>query len=348
MKKLLTLLLCLAMLATLCACGSSTDTTESAATTTETASATTAETTAEDSAETTSDGKTYTVGICQLTQHVALDAATQGFIDVLTEELGDSVTIVNQNASGDIPTCATIVNGFVSDGVDLILANATPALQAAAAATEDIPILGTAVTEYGVALDLSDFDGTVGGNISGTSDLAPLDQQAAMITELFPDAKTVGILYCSAEANSVYQAEVVKAALEDAGLTVNIYTFADSNDVSSVTASACDESDVIYIPTDNTAASCAEAINNVAEPAGVPIVAGEEGICTGCGVATLSIDYYELGRTTGQMAVRILRDGEDISTMPIEYFPDPVKEYNPAICEALGVTVPDDYVAIAE
>ena len=348
MKKLLTLLLCLAMLATLCACGSSTDTTESAATTTETASATSAETTAEDSAETTSDGKTYTVGICQLTQHVALDAATQGFIDVLTEELGDSVTIVNQNASGDIPTCATIVNGFVSDGVDLILANATPALQAAAAATEDIPILGTAVTEYGVALDLSDFDGTVGGNISGTSDLAPLDQQAAMITELFPDAKTVGILYCSAEANSVYQAEVVKAALEDAGLTVNIYTFADSNDVSSVTASACDESDVIYIPTDNTAASCAEAINNVAEPAGVPIVAGEEGICTGCGVATLSIDYYELGRTTGQMAVRILRDGEDISTMPIEYFPDPVKEYNPAICEALGVTVPDDYVAIAE
>ena len=348
MKKLLTLLLCLAMLATLCACGSGTDTTESAATTTETASATTAETTAEDSAETTSDGKTYTVGICQLTQHVALDAATQGFIDVLTEELGDSVTIINQNASGDIPTCATIVNGFVSDGVDLILANATPALQAAAAATEDVPILGTAVTEYGVALDLSDFDGTVGGNISGTSDLAPLDQQAAMITELFPEAKTVGILYCSAEANSVYQAEVVKAALEDAGLTVNIYTFADSNDVSSVTASACDESDVIYIPTDNTAASCAEAINNVAEPAGVPIVAGEEGICTGCGVATLSIDYYELGRTTGQMAVRILRDGEDISTMPIEYFPDPVKEYNPAICEALGVTVPDDYVAIAE
>ena len=353
MKKLLSLLVCLAMLAALCACGSTAGTDKTAETeapaqtASETAAETTAETTAE-TGETAADGKTFTVGICQLTQHVALDAATQGFIDVLTEELGDSVTIVNQNASGDIPTCATIVNGFVSDGVDLILANATPALQAAAAATDDIPILGTAVTEYGVALDLTDFDGTVGGNISGTSDLAPLDQQAAMNTELFPEAKTAGILYCSAEANSVYQAEVVKAALEQAGLTVNIYTFADSNDVSSVTAVACDESDVIYIPTDNTAASCAEAINNVAEPAGVPIVAGEEGICTGCGVATLSIDYYELGRTTGAMAVRILRDGEDISTMPIEYFPDPVKEYNAAICESLGVTVPDDYVAIGE
>ena len=292
------------------------------------------------------EGEVYTVGICQLVQHVALDAATQGFKDALTETLGDKVQFVEQNAANDIPTCATIVNGFVSDGVDLILANATPALQAAVAATDSIPILGTAVTEYGVALDIKDFNGTVGGNVSGTSDLAPLDQQAAMILELFPDAKKVGILYCSAEPNYVYQSDVVKAELEKSGVTVSVYTFADSNDVAAVTATACDENDVLYIPTDNTAASCTEAINNVAEPAGVPIIAGEEGICAGCGVATLSINYYDLGVTTGKMAAKILTGEANISEMPIEYFPDPVKKYNPAICEALGITVPEDYVAI--
>ena len=157
--------------------------------------------------------KTFTVGICQLVQHAALDAATKGFRDALTEALGDRVTFDEQNASGDISTCATIVNGFVASKVDLILANATPALQAASAATADIPVLGTSITEYGVALDIANFSGTVGGNVSGTSDLAPLDQQAAMFAELLPDAQTIGILYCSAEANSVYQAEVVKAEL---------------------------------------------------------------------------------------------------------------------------------------
>ena len=316
MKKALVLLLALAMVLSLAACGSapaSTPAEEPAA------------------APAAAEGEVYTVGICQLVQHVALDAATQGFKDALTEALGDKVQFVEQNAANDIPTCATIVNGFVSDGVDLILANATPALQ---------------VTEYGVALDIKDFNGTVGGNVSGTSDLAPLDQQAAMILELFPDAKKVGILYCSAEPNSVYQSDVVKAELEKSGVTVSVYTFADSNDVAAVTATACDENDVLYIPTDNTAASCTEAINNVAEPAGVPIIAGEEGICAGCGVATLSINYYDLGVTTGKMAAKILTGEANISEMPIEYFPDPVKKYNPAICEALGITVPEDYVAI--
>ena len=331
MKKALVLLLALAMVLSLAACGSAP-----------------ASTPAEDpaAAPAAAEGEVYTVGICQLVQHVALDAATQGFKDALTEALGDKVVFVEQNAAGDIPTCSTIVNGFVSDGVDLILANATPALQAAVAATDSIPILGTAVTEYGVALDIKDFNGTVGGNVSGTSDLAPLDQQAAMILELFPDAKKVGILYCSAEPNSVYQSDVVKAELEKSGVTVSVYTFADSNDVAAVTATACDENDVLYIPTDNTAASCTEAINNVAEPAGVPIIAGEEGICAGCGVATLSINYYDLGVTTGKMAAKILTGEANISEMPIEYFPDPVKKYNPAICEALGITVPEDYVAI--
>ena len=268
MKKALVLLLALAMVLSLAACGSA-------------PAATPAEEPA--AAPAAAEGEVYTVGICQLVQHVALDAATQGFKDALTEALGDKVQFVEQNAANDIPTCATIVNGFVSDGVDLILANATPALQAAVAATDSIPILGTAVTEYGVALDIKDFNGTVGGNVSGTSDLAPLDQQAAMILELFPDAKKVGILYCSAEPNSVYQSDVVKAELEKSGVTVSVYTFADSNDVAAVTATACDENDVLYIPTDNTAASCTETIGSIVLNAKTPVVAGEKGICTGCG-----------------------------------------------------------------
>ena len=317
---------------------------ESEATESEAASSA-AESEAEEASEENGDGEAYLVGICQLVQHEALDAATKGFKDVLTEEFGDKVAFDEQNAAGDTSTATTICTNLVSENVDLILANATPALQSAAAATNSIPILGTSITEYGVALEIEDFDGTVGGNISGTSDLAPLDQQADMVVELFPDAKEVGILYCSAEANSKYQADVVKAALEEKGLSVTVYTFSDSNDVASVTGEACSNSDVLYIPTDNTAASCTEAINNVALPAEVPIVAGEEGIMAGCGVATLSINYYDLGRTTGEMAVRVL-NGEDISTMPIEYFQGPVKEYNPALCEQLGITVPDDYVAL--
>lgn len=292
------------------------------------------------------ESQTYNVGICQLVQHVALDAATEGFKDALTDKLGDAVTFDEQNAQGDSNTCSTIINSFVSNDVDLILANATPALQAAAAGTDTIPILGTAVTEYGVALGLDDFNGTVGGNISGTSDLAPLDQQAAMLQELFPDAKNVGLLYCSAEPNSQYQVDTVKAALEDLGYTCEYYAFSDSNDLSSVVTTAVSESDVIYVPTDNTVASNTEIINNICLPKQVPVIAGEEGICSGCGVATLSINYYDLGYATGEMAVKILADGEDISTMPIEYAPKFTKEYNAEICEELGVTVPDDYVAI--
>ncbi len=318
MKKIIALALAVMMLFALCACGG-------------------------DSGD---DAQTYTVGICQLVQHPALDAATQGFKDALTEEFGDAITFEEGNASGDSATCATICNGFVANGVNLIMANATPALQAAVSATNEIPILGTSVTEYGVALEIENFSGTVGGNVSGTSDLAPLDQQADMILELFPEAKTVGILYCSGEPNSVYQAEVVKKCLEAKDVAVNVYTFADSNDVGTVTTSACADSDVIYIPTDNTAASCAEAINAIALPAGVPIIAGEEGICSGCGVATLSIDYYELGRTTGQMAIKILKGEADVADMAIEYYPNPVKKYNADIASQLNVTIPEGYTAI--
>ena len=288
------------------------------------------------------DGKVYTVGICQLVQHEALDAATQGFKDALTEALGDKVVFEEQNASNDIPTCGTICAGFAASNVDLILANATPALQAAVSATQTIPILGTAVTEYGVALDIDDFSGTVGGNVSGTSDLAPLDQQAQMLLELVPEAKIVGILYCSAEPNSVYQADVVKAALEEAGVTVNVYTFADSNDVATVTATACDECDALYIPTDNTAASCTEAIANVVIPAKVPVIAGEQGICSGCGVATLSIDYNELGQATGEMAYEILVKGANPGDMEVQAAPTFTKMYNKANCEKLGITIPEE------
>lgn len=294
------------------------------------------------------DGQTYTVGICQLVQHAALDAATQGFKDALVEELGDAVSFDEQNAQGDSNTCSTIINSFVSADVDLILANATPALQAAQAGTNEIPVLGTSVTEYGVALGIDDFNGTVGGNISGTSDLAPLDEQAAMLHELFPDAKNVGLVYCSAEANSQYQVDTVKAALEGMGYTCEYYAFTDSNDISAIVTKAVSENDVLYVPTDNTAAANTEIINNICQPEGVPVIAGEEGMCAGCGVATLSISYYDLGVATGKMAAKILTGESDIAQMPIEYAPQFTKKYNKTICDALGITIPDGYEAIEE
>ena len=294
-----------------------------------------------------SDGKTYTVGICQLVQHEALDAATKGFKDALTDKLGDRVKFDEQNAAGDASTCSTICTTFATNNYDLILGNATAALQAASAATDTIPILGTSVTDYATALDMSDWTGTTGKNISGTTDLAPLDEQANCIAELFPDAKNVGIIYCSSEPNSVYQSTTIKGYLEGKGYTVKEYTFSDSNDVSAVTQSACDASDVIYIPTDNTAASCTEAINNVASPAGTPIFAGEEGIAKGCGVATLSISYYDLGYTTGEMAYDILENGADITTMQVKTAPKFTKEYIKDRADALNVTVPEDYKAIS-
>ncbi|MGM9541518.1 MAG: ABC transporter substrate binding protein [Candidatus Limivicinus sp.] len=322
MKKLLSLLCVAAMIFALAACGGS--------------------------QAPAAEAQVFNIGICQLVQHPALDLATQGFKDALTEKLGDSVSFNEQNASGDAATCAVICNQFVSDEVDLIMANATPALLAAASATNVIPILGTSVTDYGSALGIEGFTGATGTNISGTSDLAPLDGQAQVLAELFPDAKTVGIVYCSGEPNSKFQAETIAPMLTELGYTVTEYTFADSNDVANVTASACAECDVLYIPTDNTAASCTEAINNVALVEKTPIICGEEGICKGCGVATLSISYYDIGYETGLMAAEILTEGADISTMEVRYAPQFTKEYNASICETLGVTVPEDYVAIPE
>lgn len=325
MKKKLAFLMALAMTLALTACSSSDDT----------------------AADTGDDSATmFEVGVVQLIEHAALDAATQGFIDALEAAMPGQVNVTVQTAQGDSNTCSTIVNGYVSSGVDLILANATAALQASVAGSTTIPILGTSVTEYGVALDIDDFDGIVGGNVSGTSDLAPLDEQAAMVQEWFPDAETVGLLYCSAEANSKYQVDVVKAALEGMGYTCTLYPFTDSNDLASITTTAAFESDVIYVPTDNTVASNTGIIDSICQPAGVPIIAGEENTAAGCGVATLSIDYYDLGLATGEMAAQILSGEADISTMPISYAADFTPKYNADMCDALGLTPPEGYVAI--
>ena len=319
MKKILALVCALCLLFALAACGQS----------------------AAPAAE-----KSFTVGVCQLVQHPALDAATQGFVDTLKAKLGDRVAITVQNGAGEPANCATIANQFVSDGVDLIMANATPALSAAATATSTIPVLGTSITEYGAAFELDAWEGrSIALNVSGTSDLAPLDGQAEILRELFPDAKTVGIIFCSAEANSKFQVDTITPILEGMGFTVLPQSFSDSNDVAAVTAAACSVCDVLYIPTDNTAASCAEAINNVARPAGIPIVCGEENLCSGCGVATLSISYYDLGRVTGEMAAEILTGGKNPGDMEIQFAPF-MKKFDADICAALGITVPEGYTAI--
>ncbi len=295
------------------------------------------------------DDSKYKIGIVQLVEHVALDAATEGFKQAVIDELGEENVVFDfQNGQNDANTCSTIANQFVSNNVDLIMANATPALQAAVAATDTIPILGTSVTEYGVALGIENFNGTVGGNVSGTSDLAPLDKQADMIKAWVPDAETVGLLYCSKEANSQYQVDVVKAELEEDGLTVTLYPFSDSNDLSSVCTTAAENSDVIYVPTDNTVAENTGIIDNICEPAGVPVIAGEEGICSGCGIATLSISYYDLGYATGKMAVKILKGEADIATMPIGYAETQTPKYNAENCNALGITPLEGYTAIGE
>ncbi len=290
--------------------------------------------------------KSYTIGICQLVQHPALDEATKGFKEAVSEALGDKVTFKDGNAANDSATCATICNGYVSENVDLIMANATPALQAAMAATTTIPIVGTSVTDYATALDIADWKGTTGINVTGTADLAPLADQAKMIKELCPDAKTVGIMYCSAEPNSVYQAKVVAEELKKLGISSKEYTAADSNDIASVTQKACDESDVIYIPTDNTMASSTGIIDPITSKAKKPVIAGEEGIVKGCGVATLSISYYSIGYKAGQMAVEILTEGKDPATMEIAYAEDLTNKYVADRAKALGITVPDTYEAI--
>lgn len=289
----------------------------------------------------------FNIGICQLLAHPALDKATEGFIKAVEDGLGkENVTFDRQEAAGDPAICSTIANSFVSKKVDLIMANATPAVQAAYNSTATIPILGTSVTEYGVALNIKDFNGTVGGNVSGTSDLAPLDGQADMVAELFPEAKKVGLLYCSAEANSKYQIDKVEGFLKEKNLETKRITFSETNELQSVLTAGIVDLDVLYIPTDNKCADNVTIIDAVCRPAKLPVICGEEGICKGCGVATLSIDYFNLGVKTGQMAVEILKDKKDISKMAIAYDENPVKKFNKALAEELNITVPASYTEI--
>lgn len=292
--------------------------------------------------------KTYTVGICQLVQHAALDAATQGFMDALTEKLGDNVKFDLQNAQGETTMCSTIVTGFVANEYDLIMANATPALLAAVAATDTIPILGTSVTDYGTALAIDDMDASKGTgiNVSGTSDGVPAQQYADTVLELVPEAKNVAVLYCSAEPNSVLQADQFVACMDEKGVKTTVYTFTDSNDIQAVVTTAVEGADAMYIPTDNTAASNMTIISNVCGGVNLPIICGEEGMCGAGGLATVSISYYDIGHVCGEMAYDILVNGADVSTMPIGYAASPAKKYNPDYAATIGFEMPEGYEAI--
>ena len=292
--------------------------------------------------------KTYTVGICQLVQHAALDAATQGFMDALTEKLGDNVKFDLQNAQGETTMCSTIVTGFVANEYDLSMANATPALLAAVAATDTIPILGTSVTDYGTALAIDDMDATKGTgiNVSGTSDGVPAQQYADTVMELVPDAKNVAVLYCSAEPNSVLQADQFIACMDEKGVKTTVYTFTDSNDIQAVVTTAVEGADAMYIPTDNTAASNMTIISNVCGGVNLPVICGEEGMCGAGGLATVSISYYDIGHVCGEMAYDILVNGADVSTMPIGYAASPAKKYNPDYAATIGFEMPEGYEAI--
>ena len=328
-KKILAIVMVAAMAASMAACGSKTS-----------------EQPKQDASAATEQGSTsgakYKIGVCQLVEHAALDAATQGFCDTLKEKLGDDVEIDVKNAQGESTNCATICTTFVSDGVDLILGNATGALQAASAATADIPILGTSITDYSSALGLKEFNGTTGMNVSGTSDLAPIDQQEDMILELVPDVKSVGILYCSAEPNSLYQVDQMIKYLEEDNIAYKTYAATDGNDIQSVVTTACAENDCLYVQTDNTMANGVDIMKNVMIPAKIPMIAGEAGICK-AGIATLSISYYDLGCQTAEMAYDILVNGADVKTMEVQTAPKVTKMYNKENCEALGIEIPEGY-----
>ena len=291
---------------------------------------------------TSKEDGTYTIGICQLAEHPALDQATEGFKAYLTEKLGDKVVFEEQNAQGEQTNCTTIVNKFVSSGVDLIMANATNAVKAAREATSEIPIVGTSVTDY-AASGLVESNDAPGANVTGASDMNPVDVQVKLMGELLPDVKTVGIVYCSAEENSKLQADEAKTAFEKAGYTVNIYTVADSNEIQTVVSKACGEVDAFYEPTDNLIASNVPTMSNVTTPAKKPVLTGEESMCKNGFLATYSVSYYDLGYKAGEMAYDILVNGKNPAEMPIFRFDSNsltlvINEDN---ASELGITIPD-------
>lgn len=336
MKKSVSVILAAALALGLAACGG---TTPSSAV----ASSGAAESVSASAAAAGKDPAECRIGIMQLSEHEALDSAREGFIDALVEAGFSEDNIEVQNAQGEIPNCATIATKFVNDDVDLILAIATPAAQAAAQATTEIPILATAVTDF-VSAGLVESDEVPGGNVSGTSDMNPIDEQADLLVKLVSDAQTVGILYCSAEDNSTLQAELARAAFEERGLTVNEYTVADVNEIQPVTTKAVGEVDAIYVPTDNLFAENMPTAALVTEGAGIPVICGESGMVESGGTATYGINYYNLGKLAAEQAIEILVNGADISTMPVQFAAAEDLEFavNEENCAAIGLEIPED------
>ena len=286
--------------------------------------------------------KVFQIGIVQLVEHNALDEATRGFKEFLTEKLGDKVQFNVQNAQGEQTNCTTIVNQFVASKVDLIMANATNAVKAAREATSDIPVVGTSVTDY-VASGLVASNEAPGANVTGASDMNPVSVQVQLMKTLCPDVKTVGIVINSGEENSAIQAEEAKAAFEAEGFTVKIYSVADTNEIQTVVTAACNEVDAFYEPTDNLIAANVPTMSNITTAAGNPVICGEGGMCDSGFLATYAISYYELGRAAGQQAYDILVNGADPATTPIFFFDVSqltlvVNEQNAA---DLGITIPE-------
>lgn len=292
-------------------------------------------------ADNTDAATAYKIGIVQLVEHNALDAATQGFQDKLTELLGDRVTFDLQNAQGEQSTCPTIVTKFVNDGVDLIMANATPAAQAASAATSDIPIIGTSITDY-VEAGLVESNDAPGRNLTGTSDMSDIAQHVSLTQTLCPDAQTIGIIYCSSEDNSRIQADQAEEAFAAANMQVTRYTAADSNEIQTVVTKATSECDVLYIPTDNLFAANMEIVKNITVPEKKPVICGEENMALSGGLATCSINYYTLGEKAGEMAYDVLENGVDVGTIPVGFMSgDELSTViNNEVAEAIGIEIP--------
>lgn len=289
------------------------------------------------------DEKVFQIGIVQLAEHPALDEATRGFKEFLTEKLGDKVQFNVQNAQGEQTNCTTIVNQFVSSKVDLIMANATNAVKAAREATSDIPVVGTSVTDY-VSSGLVASNEAPGANVTGASDMNPVTVQVDLMKTLCPEVKTVGIVINSGEENSAIQAEEAKTAFEAEGFAVKIYSVADTNEIQTVVTAACNEVDAFYEPTDNLIAANVPTMSNITTAAGKPVICGEGGMCESGFLVTYAISYYELGRAAGEQAFNILVNGADPTTTPIFFFDVSnlslvINEENAA---ELGITIPEE------
>ncbi|MCE5236373.1 MAG: ABC transporter substrate-binding protein [Clostridiaceae bacterium] len=287
-----------------------------------------------------------TIGILQYVTHNALDAAREGFIKALADNgftEGVNVTFDVQNAQADTNNLSTMSNRFVNNKVDLVLAIATPAAQSIASLTTTIPVLFTAVTDPVDARLVASAEAP-GGNVTGTNDMNPIAEQFDLLVKLVPEAKTVGILYTSSEDNSVLQAAIAKAEAEKRGLSVVEQTVTNANDVQQAAQSLVGKCDAVYIPTDNTLASAIPTIGAVAEEAKIPLICGEANMVLGGGLATLGINYYNLGYQTGEMAVRVL-NGESTATMPVESLKEFDFTINGNVADAIGVTIPEDLKA---